>query len=85
MDTLTPIRIGRRILREEAGDNKSAFLSENYRDLLGKYTASLDFDCNRGSKKQSKVQQGQSRSETTCKLNLQEAVKVKMRIFIKNC
>ena len=85
LDTMAPIRIGRRILREEAGDNESAFLGENNRELLSKYTAALDFDCSRESKEQFKMQQGQSRSETTCKLNLQEAVKVKMKKFIKNC
>ena len=42
MDNLSPIRIGRRVLREIRGDNENVFHSSENRNILSSYVASLD-------------------------------------------
>merc|ERR1719186_2239542 len=81
MDRLSPIRIGRRVLKEITGDTENIFFSGANRNILSSYMASLD--------PQPLVRQEQSpivkNNSKTNKLSLQEALFRRRKDFLKNC
>ena len=79
MESLSPIRIGRRVLREISGDTENVFYSSENRNILSSYIASLDpHPINKPE-----TQKPPPSKKKVEKLSLQEALVRKRKDFLK--
>merc|ERR1719233_851662 len=79
MESLSPIRIGRRVLREISGDTENIFYSSENRNILSSYVASLDLH----PIKKPETQTLPPAKKKVEKLSLQEALVRKRKDFLQ--